>query len=211
MKSVREAVLNCYCHRDLSLSADIRIFVLDNRIEVYSPGGAPEGLSIEEIKNGANAKRNPILVKALDKLEYIENYTSGIQRILGEYEGFPLQPEFYISDALFKVVLYNKNYYYDHKKQNKDKPGWPVNGTGNETVNGTGNETVNAIKNGIGNETANAILDLMRRDRNVTLAEIAELTSKGRSTVSRYIRELKDAGIIEHVGSDKVGHWKILR
>jgi predicted HTH transcriptional regulator len=33
-KSVREAILNCYCHRDLTLSADIRIFVFDDRIEV---------------------------------------------------------------------------------------------------------------------------------------------------------------------------------
>ena len=36
-KAVREAVLNCYCHRDWTLTADIRIFVLDDRIEVYSP------------------------------------------------------------------------------------------------------------------------------------------------------------------------------
>jgi len=39
-------------------------------------------------------------------------------RILYEYDGFPMQPVFYISDALFKVTLYNKNYYYDQLKLN---------------------------------------------------------------------------------------------
>jgi predicted HTH transcriptional regulator len=50
-KALREAILNCYCHRYLTLSADIRVFVFDDRIEIYSPGGPPEGLSIEEILN----------------------------------------------------------------------------------------------------------------------------------------------------------------
>lgn len=90
--------------------------VLDE-YEVFSPGGPPEGLSLEQILKGAHAKRNPILVNALDKLDYIENYNSGIRRILSEYEDFPLQPIFEISDVLFKVTLFNKNYYYDQQKE----------------------------------------------------------------------------------------------
>jgi len=175
--------LNCYCHRDLTLSADIRIFVFDDRIEVYSPGGAPEGLSIEEILNGANAKRNPIIVKALDKLDYIENYTSGIRRIIGEYEAFPLQPEFYVSESLFKVTLYNKNYYYDQLKN-----------SANATVNATQNE----------------ILDLMRRDRTLTLSQIAEVMGKHRVTVAKNVKALRSSGLIERVGSDKNGYWLVV-
>ena len=54
-------------------------------------------------------------------MRYIENYTSGIQRVLNEYDGFPLQLEFYIIDVLFKVTLYNKNYFYDQQKLQEKK------------------------------------------------------------------------------------------
>jgi predicted HTH transcriptional regulator len=126
------------------------------------------------------------LVKALDKLDYIENYTSSIRRIIGEYEGFTLQPEFYISDSLFKVTLYNKNYYYDRLKQNEEN---------------AVNATVNA--------TQSQILDLIRRDRTLTLSQLAELTSKHRVTVARNVKILREMGLIEHVGSDKNGYWRV--
>jgi predicted HTH transcriptional regulator len=193
-KAVREAILNCYCHRDLTLSADIRVFVFDDRIEVYSPGGAPEELTIEEILNGANAKRNPILVKALDKLDYIENYTSGIRRIIGEYEDFPLQPEFYVSESLFRVTLYNKNYYYDRVELK----------TAHDTA-----ATVNATVNATVSATQNEILGLIRRDRSLTLSQLAELTAKHRVTVARNIKALRTAGLIGRVGSDKNGYWRV--
>ncbi|MDR1827310.1 MAG: winged helix-turn-helix transcriptional regulator [Methylobacteriaceae bacterium] len=211
-KAVREAILNCYCHRDYTLSADIRVFVFDNRIEIYSPGGVPEGLSIEDILNGANAKRNPILVKALDKLDYIENYTSGIRRIIGEYEGFPLQPEFYASDALFKVTLFNKNHYYDqlkvmpHSSKNNGDEHAGVNGASNANAQEIVNHSGKATKNTIRNE----ILGLMRRDGTLTQVQLAELTGKHRVTIAKSMRALRAAGLIERVGSRKSGYWRIL-
>ena len=64
------------------------------------------------------------------------------------------------------------------------------------------NATVNAI--------ANQILDLMRLDRNVTIVQLAEITSKQRVMVARSIKTLKEAGMNERVGSDKTGYWRIL-
>ena len=134
-------------------------------------------------------------------MDYIENYTSGIQRIVSEYDGFPLQPKFYISDVLFRVTLYNKNYYYDQIKLQKEKYS-SMNATDNATENATVNATVNA--------TGYEILDLMKRDRNVTLSELAEITSKHRVTIARNIRALCEAGLIERVGSRKTGYWRVL-
>ena len=130
-------------------------------------------------------------------MEYIENYTSGIQRILNEYDGFPVPPEFYITDSLFKVTLYNKNYYYDQQKLKKE-----IHSSIATHDTATVNATVNA--------TANEILDLIRRDRNITLAQLAEITSKHRVTIARNIKTLKEAGLIDRVGPDKTGYWRIL-
>ena len=102
--------MNAFVHRDYTLSADIRIELYDDRLEISSPGSLPEGLKIADIKHGANAKRNPLLINALDKMNYIENYGSGIRRIYSLYEGFMRQPKLTTTNNLFTVVLYNMNY-----------------------------------------------------------------------------------------------------
>ena len=74
------------------------------------PGGLPDGLTLENIKQGMVAKRNKITVEILDKLDAIENYASGVRRIFKDYIGFDKQPEYSISDNGIIVTLYNMNY-----------------------------------------------------------------------------------------------------
>ena len=81
----REAIVNCYCHRDWTLSGDIKIEFYDDRVQIFSPGSLPDGLTLENIKMGMVAKRNKIIVDTLDKADVIENYTSGVRRIFEDY------------------------------------------------------------------------------------------------------------------------------
>ena len=108
--AVREAIMNAFVHRDYTMSSDIKIEIFDDRLAISSPGSLPDGLTVEDIKQGANAKRNPILINALDKMNYIENYGSGIRRIYSLYKGFMRQPELIATHNLFTVVLYKMNY-----------------------------------------------------------------------------------------------------
>lgn len=108
--AVREAVMNAFVHRDYTMSSDIKIELFDDRLAISFPGSLPDGLTVEDIKQGANAKRNPILINVLDKMNYIENYGSGIRRIYSLYKGFKRQPELLATHNLFTVILYNMNY-----------------------------------------------------------------------------------------------------
>lgn len=76
--------------------------------------------------------------------------------------------------------------------------------------NGTVNDTLN-----INIDTVNAQNDtvflLIKQNNNITANEIASKLGKGIATVKRKIRDLKDRKIIERVGSDKTGTWKILK
>ncbi|MDZ5532656.1 ATP-binding protein [Enterococcus cecorum] len=65
--AVREAIMNAFVHRDYTMSSDIKIEIFDDRLAISSPGSLPDGLTVEDIKQGANAKRNPILINALIK------------------------------------------------------------------------------------------------------------------------------------------------
>ncbi|WP_081721532.1 ATP-binding protein [Levilactobacillus namurensis] len=60
------------------LHSNVKIELFDDRLEIVSPGGIPDSLTLEEIKDGLTAARNPRLIHILDKMKYIENYGTGI-------------------------------------------------------------------------------------------------------------------------------------
>ena len=109
-KAAREAILNCYCHRDYSRKSNIKIEFFDNRCEIISPGGFCDGLTLEQALNGEQSFRNEYVVKLLYRLGYIENYASGLNRILKEYENDEEKPQLQINPTNFKVILPNRNY-----------------------------------------------------------------------------------------------------
>ena len=62
-----ELLVNALVHRDYRVSAPVRIFVFDNRIEIISPGHLPNNLTVEKIRAGNSNIRNPILVSFVAK------------------------------------------------------------------------------------------------------------------------------------------------
>ena len=107
--AIREAVVNAFAHRDYMLHSTIKIEIFDDRMEILSLGGIPDGLTLEEVKDGMTAVRNPQLVHILDKLKYIENYGTGIRRMYEAYNGTNKLPEFKVRPNSFKVLLPNVN------------------------------------------------------------------------------------------------------
>ena len=76
----------------------------------------------------------------------------------------------------------------------------------NETVK-PANDTVKTI-----NDTVNdTVFYLINENKNITATEICERLNMSLSTVKRKIKNLKEEGIIERIGSDKTGYWKILK
>lgn len=121
--AAREAILNCYCHRDFSRNSNIKIEFFDDRCEIMSPGGFYDGLTLEKALNGEQSFRNEKLVQLLFKLDYIENYASGLSRIFKEYKKEDLEPIITTSSTAFKVTFPNKNYealYLDPEKHLED-------------------------------------------------------------------------------------------
>ena len=84
-RAVRGVILNCFCHRDYSRNSNIKIERFDDRLEIISPGGFYDGLTLEEALDGQQSFRNKRLVEFLYRLGYIENYASGLNRVFKEY------------------------------------------------------------------------------------------------------------------------------
>lgn len=84
-ESLTEYVVNALVHRSLNIKTPIRIFIFDDRVEIHSPGSLPNGLTIEDVKNGTSMPRNVFL---FTNANYLLPYTgagSGVRRAL-EYD-----------------------------------------------------------------------------------------------------------------------------
>ena len=80
--------------------------MFDDRVEVTSPGGLPKGLSKEEYLAGQlSILRNLIIANIFFRLGLIEQFGTGIQRILAAYADSKSQPQFLIYENSMKIIL----------------------------------------------------------------------------------------------------------
>jgi ATP-dependent DNA helicase RecG len=75
IKALREAIINGLIHRDYYSPADVRVFILDDRVEIVSPGSFPKGVTPEKPEH---KPVNKVLSKLMYDIGYIEKYGSGI-------------------------------------------------------------------------------------------------------------------------------------
>ena len=98
---LREAVVNAVGHRDYSITGrQIRLFVLDDRVEMHSPGRLPNTITLETIRYGVHYERNPRLCALLSHLGYMREIGTGIPKMIrltrqltGQEPGFTLRGE----------------------------------------------------------------------------------------------------------------------
>ena len=110
LKAVRETLLNAIVHAVYSLQGSpIRISIFDDRIEIDNPGLLPYGLTVEDIKEGFSKTRNRVIARVFRELRQIEQWGSGIRRIIEACTEAGLeQPLFEEITDRFRVTLYRK-------------------------------------------------------------------------------------------------------
>lgn len=108
--AVREALLNAVVHRDYAFSGSILISIFDDRIEIVSIGGLVKGISYDDMILGVSIQRNEKLANIFYRLNLIESFGTGIQKIMRCYKDFSAKPKITVSDNAFKITLPNSNY-----------------------------------------------------------------------------------------------------
>ncbi len=179
----KELLVNALVHRDYLVSAPIRLFIYDNRIEIISPGHLPNNLTVEKILVGISNIRNPILVSYVAKglLPY-HGLGSGIKRA---FDAWP-QIDF-IDDrdsCLFTATIHRK----------------PVKET-----------TPVAIPPKTSGKTSGKILDILMQDKHLTIPELARFIGVTERSIERNIRKLQDQGLLRRIGPAKGGYWKVIK
>ena len=108
-EAMREALVNAVVHRDYDYSGSIIINIYDDRMEFISLGGLVKGLTLADIRGGVSQPRNAVIANVFYRLELIESYGTGIQKIMESYAGCGIEPMFAPAPASFVVTLPNRN------------------------------------------------------------------------------------------------------
>lgn len=190
-KAVREAILNCYCHRDYNRRSNIKIEFFDDRCEIISPGGFYGGLTLEEALNGVQSFRNKYLVQLLHKLGYIENYSSGLDRIFKEYKNDKVKPAIETTLNMFKVTFPNMNYKFDDQEIDQE--------IDQETDQEIDQESIQRM-----------ILEVIKNEPTITRNGMAKKLNISSTKIKHYLDKMRNSGLIVHKGSTKSGHWEIV-
>ena len=117
-RSYHEALVNALAHRDYLVNgSEVHIDIYDDRMEIYSPGGMPDGSMIQDRDplTVPSTRRNPVLADVFNRLGYMERKGSGFGKIISGYE-FQINynesktPSFRSDRYQFTVVMPNLNY-----------------------------------------------------------------------------------------------------
>jgi ATP-dependent DNA helicase RecG len=117
-RAVFEALANALMHRDYSvIGSEVHVDMFDDRLEIYSPGGMPDGTLIQErdIEEVPSTRRNPIISEIFHRLDFVERRGSGLKKIRNETANLygytdDFAPKFKSTRTAFHVTLKNMNY-----------------------------------------------------------------------------------------------------
>ncbi len=181
-----ELLVNALVHRDYLVSAPVRLFIFDNRIEIISPGHLPDNLTVEKIRTGNSNIRNPILVSYVAKgLLPFHGLGSGIKRALAEWSAIDFADD--RDGCLFTATIHRKS---------MDQL---------ELVNIVPKSSPKSSP-----KTEQQIIELMRENASITTEQLGGALGITKRAVLKQIGKLKDQGRLQRVGPARGGHWEVL-
>ena len=231
--ALREAIINAIVHNDYTKEVPPKFELFDDRIEITSAGGLPEGLSKVEFFEGFSVPRNKEIMRIYKDLNLVEHLGSGVPRILESYpkKCFKFSENFLrmtfpsaipLSNLVADVSGGTLEKFAEVKKQfgsisdrlrlNKEKNTAFLRnnyGTITEEIRNNYGRNTEEIRKEFGNNAVNTIL-LFIIEPTITTKDIATILGISPSTIEKAIAKLKDENIIQREGATKVGSWKLI-
>ena len=105
--AIYEMITNAHCHRNFLDDACIQVTLYDDRLEVMSPGGLYNGLTLEDALNGRSRQRNRAIAEVFYQMGLTEAWGNGMKSIVKRAREYKLPPpEFIEMPGSFRVNLY---------------------------------------------------------------------------------------------------------
>lgn len=188
-EALREAILNALCHKQYQSGVPVQISVYEDKLYIANCGCLPENWSLENLMHKhASAPYNPNLAHVFYLAGFIESWGRGIEKICSacKNDGVPL-PQYTINPGDIMIQFT----------------------AGADRIVGTVTQRVTDKVTDNLDDKSLQILKLLAEDPGYTSVVLSKKLSLSRKTISERIKKLRDNNIIERIGSDRKGYWKI--
>ena len=190
--ALREALLNAVCHKQYQSGIPIQISVYEDRLYVANVGSLPEDWTLEKLMNKHTSRPyNPNIAFVFYLAGFIESWGRGVEKICTALraENLPM-PEYTVNpgDIMIKFT-----------------------GPEDRIIRVT-DRLSDQLSEKLSDKLSNKeklTLELLVEDPGYTSPQIAEKLGVSRVSVTKYIKALKEKRLIERVGSDRKGYWKV--
>jgi len=153
-------------------------------VEISNPGGVPKGITNKNFGTLSIA-RNPVLASLLHRIHYIEKMGTGIERIKKDLKDAKQQVPKFSTSGFFKITLRRANVTEKVPEKGTEK--------------GTEKITINQQK----------IIKNLLENPNITSEELSVIIGIRADKIRVNLSKLKSKGLIERVGADKGGYWRV--
>ena len=198
-RSYHEALVNALAHRDYLVNgSEVHIDIYDDRMEIYSPGGMPDGSMIQDRDPlmVPSTRRNPVLADVFNRLGYMERKGSGFGKIISGYE-FQInydeskRPSFRSDRYQFTVVMPNLNYDVSHDFEE------------NETMSESMSESMSEPMSKLERTRMQIILHYLDTNKEINSSIAAKLLKVEIKTASRLLLKAEKLDILNSYGKTK--------
>lgn len=182
-EALREVVLNALCHRQYEkYNLTIGIAIYDDRIEIENPGILPPQITPQNIlQPHISYPYNPLIANVLYSTTYIENWGSGVKRIVESC-----------------------------RKRGVAAPTWTINGGFVVvTFRMPAMDVTQGVTQGVTQEDTidEKIERAIKENIHITTEELAKRFGVSSMTIKRHLAKMPH---ICYVGSGYSGHWEVL-
>lgn len=191
--ALREAILNALCHKQYQSGVPVQISVYEDRLYIANGGCLPEKWTLNNLmQKHASVPYNPNIAHVFYLAGFIESWGRGIEKICAACKNANVpMPEYTVNpgDIMIKFSASEELVVRYIRPKVTEKV------------------TDKVIENL--DDKSLKILKLLMEDPGYTAVILSEKLSLSRKTISERIKKLRENKIIERVGSDRKGYWKI--
>lgn len=194
-EALRETMLNALCHRLYErYNLTIGVAIYDDRIEIENPGVLPPQIDVTHIEQAHySSPHNPCIANVLYQTGYIENWGSGIQRIISTCKKYGVAlPTWRQMPGGVVVVTFTRNI---------EQTGGNVQENVQENVQDNVQDKLTARQR--------LILNLMRDDDTISYEQMSKTLNVSIKTIQRDVESMRFA--VHREGGDYGGHWKVVK
>lgn len=181
--AIREIVINSLIHSDFHADSEHQVTIDPENIEIYNPGVFGEFTPLDYVERILPSRtKHKVIQGIIFKAFDVETLGRGLKRMDNACKEYGIGWDFF---------KYNFGFSFTFKRKNSS------NHSNFEKISSDAKKLLNFMKNN------NGILEN-------SVVAMSIINKKARIT-HKVIKELVDNNIIERIGSNKTGYWKIIQ